>query len=82
MKQHKIRFVVLIMQLIIFQVREVCIGPIRIVWNIYNNSGNTLENTQVAKSRIRDADMAKEMVSYFKNILLEQVTQTMLFQAN
>ena len=30
---------------------------------IYNNSRNTLENTQAAESRIRDADMAKEMVS-------------------
>ena len=49
---------------------------------IYNNSRNTLENTQAAESRIRDADMAKEMVSYSKSILLEQVTQTMLSQVN
>lgn len=49
---------------------------------IYNNSRNTLENTQAAESRIRDADMAREMVSYSKSILLEQVTQTMLSQAN
>lgn len=49
---------------------------------IYNNSRNSLENTQVAESRIRDADMAKEMVSYSRNMLLEQVTQSMLSQAN
>lgn len=49
---------------------------------IYNNSRNTLENTQAAESRIRDSDMAKEMVSYSRSVLLEQVTQTMLSQAN
>lgn len=48
----------------------------------YNNSRNILENTQAAESRIRDTDMAKEMVSYSKNVLLEQVTQSMLAQAN
>lgn len=49
---------------------------------IYNNSRNILENTQAAESRIRDADMAKEIVSYSRNVLLEQVTQSMLSQAN
>jgi len=48
----------------------------------YNNSRNMLENTQAAESRIRDADMADEVVSYSKSVLLEQVGQAMLAQAN
>lgn len=43
---------------------------------------NTAENTQYAESRIRDTDMAKEMVEYSKNNILEQVGQAMLTQAN
>ncbi|GHU41992.1 flagellin [Clostridia bacterium] len=40
------------------------------------------ENTQVAESRIRDTDMAKEMVEYSKNNILSQAGQSMLAQAN
>ena len=43
---------------------------------------NTSENTQYAESRIRDTDMAKEMVEHSKNNILEQVGQSMLAQAN
>lgn len=43
---------------------------------------NTSENTQAAESRIRDADMAEEMVSYSKHSILEQAGQSMLAQAN
>lgn len=43
---------------------------------------NTAENTQTAESKIRDADMANEMVNYSKNNILEQVGQAMLAQAN
>lgn len=43
---------------------------------------NTAENTQYAESRIRDTDMAEEMVEYAKNNILEQVGQSMLAQAN
>lgn len=43
---------------------------------------NTEENTQAAESRIRDTDMAKEMVSYAKNEILAQAGQAMLVQAN
>ena len=43
---------------------------------------NTSENTQYAESRIRDTDMAEEMVEHSKNNILEQVGQSMLAQAN
>jgi flagellin len=40
------------------------------------------ENIQAAESRIRDADMANEMVDYTKNRILTQASQAMLAQAN
>ena len=40
------------------------------------------ENTQAAESRIRDVDMADEMVEYSKNNILAQAGQSMLAQAN
>jgi flagellin len=40
------------------------------------------ENTQAAESRIRDADMAHEMVGYVKNSILMQTSTAMLAQAN
>ena len=40
------------------------------------------ENTQASESTIRDADMAKEMMSYTKNNVLAQASQSMLAQAN
>ena len=43
---------------------------------------NTAENTQAAESRLRDADMAKEMVDYSLTQLLSQAGQSMLAQAN
>lgn len=43
---------------------------------------NTAENTQTAESRIRDTDMALEMVSQFKHSILQQAGQSMLAQAN
>lgn len=46
------------------------------------NLDSTSENTQAAESRIRDTDMAKMMVEYSKNNILEQAAQTMLSQAN
>ena len=39
------------------------------------------ENTQAAESRIRDADMAKEMVEYSKNQILTEVSSAMLAQS-
>lgn len=39
------------------------------------------ENTQVAESRIRDADMAKEMVEYSKNQILTEASSAMLAQS-
>ena len=47
-----------------------------------NNLDTTSENTQAAESRIRDTDMAKEMVEYSKNNILAQAGQSMLAQAN
>lgn len=47
-----------------------------------NNLDATSENTQAAESRIRDVDMAKEMVEYSKNNILAQAGQSMLAQAN
>ncbi len=46
------------------------------------NADNTAENLQAAESRIRDVDMAKEMVSYSKSNILQQAAQSMLAQAN
>ena len=40
------------------------------------------ENTQAAESRIRDTDMASEMVEYTKNQILSQVSTAMISQAN
>ena len=47
-----------------------------------NNLDTTSENTQAAESRIRDVDMATEMVEYSKNNILTQAGQSMLAQAN
>jgi flagellin len=46
------------------------------------NADNTSENLQSAESRIRDLDMADEMVSYSKSSILQQAGQSMLAQAN
>lgn len=46
------------------------------------NLDTSSENTQAAESRIRDLDMAKEMVNYSKNNILAQAGQSMLAQAN
>ena len=46
------------------------------------NLDNVVENTTSAESRIRDTDMAEEMVEYSKNNILAQAGQSMLAQAN
>ena len=46
------------------------------------NLDTTSENTSSAESRIRDVDMAEEMVEYSKNNILAQAGQSMLAQAN
>ena len=47
-----------------------------------NNLGVTTENITAAESRIRDTDMAEEMMNYTKNNILVQAAQAMLAQAN
>ena len=47
-----------------------------------NNLGVQNENISAAESRIRDVDMAKEMMAYTKNNILVQASQAMLAQAN
>ena len=47
-----------------------------------NNLDNVVENTTAAESRIRDTDIADEMVTYSKNNILAQAGQSMLAQAN
>ncbi len=47
-----------------------------------NNLGVTTENLTAAESRIRDVDMAEEMMAYTKNNILVQASQAMLAQAN
>ena len=47
-----------------------------------DNLDNVVENTTSAESRIRDTDMAEEMVNYSKNNILAQAGQSMLAQAN
>ena len=46
------------------------------------NESNTVENTTAAESRIRDTDMAEEMVNYSKHNILEQAGLSMMAQAN
>ncbi|ANW99764.1 flagellin [Thermoclostridium stercorarium subsp. thermolacticum DSM 2910] len=47
-----------------------------------NNLGASAENLTAAESRIRDVDMAKEMMEYTKNSILQQAAQAMLAHAN
>ncbi|MBP2241983.1 flagellin [Cytobacillus eiseniae] len=47
-----------------------------------NNLGTSSENLSAAESRIRDVDMAKEMMAQTKNSILSQAAQAMLAQAN
>ncbi|WP_203245948.1 flagellin N-terminal helical domain-containing protein [Sporosarcina beigongshangi] len=47
-----------------------------------NNLGASSENLTAAESRIRDVDMAKEMMEFTKNNILTQAAQAMLAQAN
>lgn len=47
-----------------------------------NNLGTSSENLTAAESRIRDVDMAKEMMNFQKNSILSQAAQAMLAQAN
>lgn len=47
-----------------------------------NNLGTSAENLTAAESRIRDVDMAKEMMEFTKNNILVQAAQAMLAQAN
>jgi flagellin len=46
------------------------------------NLDTSAENLQASESRIRDVDMAKEMMSFTKNNILQQAAQAMLAQAN
>lgn len=47
-----------------------------------NNLGTASENIQAAESRIRDVDMAKEMMEFTRTNILNQASQAMLAQAN
>jgi flagellin len=47
-----------------------------------NNMATTKENLQAAESRVRDVDMAEEMMNYTKSNILLQASQAMLAQAN
>lgn len=47
-----------------------------------NNLGTSAENLTAAESRIRDVDMAKEMMEFTKNNILTQAAQAMLAQSN
>ncbi len=47
-----------------------------------NNLGTAAENLTAAESRIRDVDMAKEIMEFTKNNILQQAAQAMLAQAN
>ncbi|MGR6546074.1 flagellin N-terminal helical domain-containing protein [Paenibacillus tundrae] len=47
-----------------------------------NNLGTSSENLSAAESRVRDVDMAKEMMEQTKNNILAQAAQAMLAQAN
>ena len=46
------------------------------------NNENATENTTASESRIRDADMADEMVEFHRNNILELVGESVIAQAN
>ncbi|MGL4773768.1 MAG: flagellin [Clostridium sp.] len=46
------------------------------------NLDNASENLTAAESRVRDVDMAKEMMNFSKNNILQQAAQSMISQAN
>lgn len=46
------------------------------------NLDTSAENLQASESRVRDVDMAKEMMNFTKNNILQQAAQAMLAQAN
>lgn len=48
----------------------------------YNNNGNKEENLTAADSRIRDTDVAREMVDFSTNQILQQAGVSMLAHAN
>lgn len=48
----------------------------------HNTVGNTGENVQSAESRLRDTDMAEEMVRYAKDNILAQAGEAMIAQSN
>ena len=50
--------------------------------HIVTSTDNTAENLQASESRIRDVDMAKEMMNLTKINVLQQASQAMLAQAN
>lgn len=50
--------------------------------HMVNNMAATTENLTAAESRIRDVDMAQEMMNFTKNSILQQAAQAMLAQAN
>lgn len=66
------------------------VSEIRSAFGAYQNrlehayaiNRNAEENTSAAESRIRDADMAEEMVKYSKENILVQIGQSMMAQAN
>ncbi|NLJ75534.1 MAG: flagellin [Firmicutes bacterium] len=47
-----------------------------------NNLGTSAENLQAAEARIRDLDMAEEIMAFTKNNILQQAATAMLAQAN
>jgi len=47
-----------------------------------SNLNNAAENLQAAESRIRDVDMAEEIMAFTKNNILQQAATAMLAQAN
>ena len=50
--------------------------------HIVANVDNTSENVQAAESRLRDTDMAEEMVSYSSQNIINQAAQSILAQSN
>lgn len=62
----------------------------RVTFGVYTNrlehayeiAANNAENTQTAESRLRDTDMAKEVVDYSRDQILMQVAESILTQAN
>ncbi len=82
-KRHQQLLQRLTMLLTLYQMKELKLGAVQNrLEHTIKNLDTSAENLQASESRIRDVDMAKEMMEFTKNNILQQAAQSMLAQAN